>query len=61
MFDNRLVHVETVSAELTINQPREIDLYAKAFHGMTALAVHGRDARALIMAELQHLTGAQKL
>ncbi len=60
MFDDRMVHVEAISAELTITQPREIDLYAKAFHGLTALAVHGRDARALIMAELQHLTGDQK-
>jgi transcriptional regulator with XRE-family HTH domain len=58
MFDDRMVHVEAISAELTITQPREIALYAKAFQGLTALAVHGRDARALLMAELQHLTGA---
>ena len=56
MFDERMVHVEAVSAELTITQPREIALYAKAFHGLTALAVHGRGARALITAELHHLT-----
>jgi len=29
MFDNRAVHVETISAELAITQPREIALYAK--------------------------------
>lgn len=56
MFDDRMVHVEAISAELTITKPREIALYAKAFQGLTALAVHGRDARALITAELQHLT-----
>ena len=60
MFDDRMVHVEAISAELTITQPREIALYAKAFHGLTARAVHGSTARALITAELQHLTGTWK-
>jgi transcriptional regulator with XRE-family HTH domain len=60
MFDDRMVQVEAISAELTITQPREIELYARAFHRLTALAVRGRDARALIMAELQHLTEARK-
>jgi transcriptional regulator with XRE-family HTH domain len=59
MFDDRMVHVEAISAELTITQPREISLYAKAFEGLTALAVNGRDARSLITAELRHLTAAR--
>lgn len=54
MFDNRLVHIETVSAELTISQPREIVLYAKAFEQLTKQAVTGNDARALINAALDH-------
>lgn len=54
MFDSRLVHVETVSAELTIKQPGEIALYAKAFEELTKLAVIGNDARALITSALDH-------
>jgi transcriptional regulator with XRE-family HTH domain len=57
MFDDRMVHVETVSAELTITQPREIALYAKAFHGLSRLAAHGTSARKLISEELSRLTG----
>lgn len=35
IFDNRLVHVETVSAELSISQPREVALYNKAFQQLS--------------------------
>lgn len=52
MFDNRLVHVETISAELTINQPREIALYHKAFEELAKLAVIGNAARSLIATAL---------
>jgi transcriptional regulator with XRE-family HTH domain len=48
IYDDRLVQVETVSAELTVNQPREIALYAKAFQELAQIAVHGAEARALI-------------
>jgi transcriptional regulator with XRE-family HTH domain len=48
MFDNRLVHVETISAELTISQPREIALYAKAIDTLTKQTISGNEARALI-------------
>ena len=54
MFDNRLVHVETVSAELTINQPREIALYNKVFEELAKLVVIGNCARSLITAALDH-------
>jgi transcriptional regulator with XRE-family HTH domain len=52
MFDNRLVHVETISAELTISQPREIALYMKVFETLTKQTVSGNEARALINAAL---------
>lgn len=55
MFDNRLVHVETVSAELTISQPREIVLYRKAFDELAQQAVYGQDARTLIASALDDL------
>ncbi len=50
LYDNRLVHVETISAELTINQPREIALYAAAFDQLARQALYGPPARALITA-----------
>ncbi|MFB7718418.1 helix-turn-helix domain-containing protein [Nocardia sp. NPDC056100] len=48
MYDNRLVRVETVSAELTINQPREIALYGKLFALLSEQAHYGESGRALI-------------
>jgi transcriptional regulator with XRE-family HTH domain len=59
MFDSRIVHVETVSAELSVTQPREIALYVKAFEELSRLAVYGQEARALIRQALRDLdTGA---
>jgi transcriptional regulator with XRE-family HTH domain len=52
MFDNRLVHVETISAELTIKQPREIALYCKVFDELIKLAITGNNARTLITSTL---------
>jgi hypothetical protein len=48
MFDDRLVTVETVSAELSVTQPREVGLYAKAFTGLTKVAKYGKAAKALL-------------
>lgn len=55
IFDNRLVHIETISAELSITQPREITLYTKVFHELTQQAVYGQTARKLITTALNHL------
>lgn len=55
MFDNRLVHVETISAELTISQPREIALYGKAFGELSLQASYGDAARTVIAAALENL------
>ena len=48
MFDDRLVLVEAISAELTITQPREIALYTKAFQALSKQAVYGQGASELI-------------
>jgi transcriptional regulator with XRE-family HTH domain len=48
MFDETQVHVETVSASLTITQPRDITLYSRVFDLLQRSAVHGREARQLI-------------
>ncbi|MEV6320078.1 helix-turn-helix transcriptional regulator [Nocardia sp. NPDC051787] len=52
IFDNDRVMVETVTAELTITQPREIALYGRAFDILAKQAVTGQQARELISAAL---------
>ncbi|WP_171169551.1 helix-turn-helix transcriptional regulator [Streptomyces sp. I05A-00742] len=54
MFDDNLVLVETYSAELSVTQPREIELYSKAFALLRQSAVYGSVARGLIFAAIQH-------
>lgn len=54
MFDARLVLVETYSAELSVTQPREIELYAKAFALLKQSAVYGTAVRDLILTAIQH-------
>jgi hypothetical protein len=48
MFDRHKVQVETVSAELTISQPRELAYYEKAWAALQTQTVYGEDARHLI-------------
>jgi transcriptional regulator with XRE-family HTH domain len=55
IFDDRLVHVEAVSAEISVTQPREIDLYARSFAALAKLAFYGTGARRIIMDELENL------
>lgn len=55
LFDDRVVQVEGISAELTITQPREIALYARAFQELTRAAVYGKGARHLISSALAEL------
>ncbi|MGA5299304.1 helix-turn-helix domain-containing protein [Nucisporomicrobium flavum] len=55
MFDDRLVQVEAVSAEISVTQPREIALYERAFTALAGLAAYGASARAIIMGELDRL------
>ncbi|GAB3440121.1 helix-turn-helix transcriptional regulator [Streptomonospora sediminis] len=56
MFDDRAVMVETVSAELTITQPREIELYARAFTRLQQSAVYGQAGRDLIHRAADYLS-----
>lgn len=48
MYDDTLVSVELLSAQVDITQPSEIALYLKAFEELRAMAVHGSEARVLI-------------
>lgn len=56
IFDRRMVQVETIAAELTVTQPRELDLYERTFQALSAGAVRGEAARALITTALQRRT-----
>jgi hypothetical protein len=48
IFDDRLVLVETVTAELGVRDAEDIALYTKLFEAYWAIAVHGEEASALI-------------
>lgn len=54
MFDDRLVLVETYSAELSVTQPREIEMYAKAFALLQQSAVYGTAVRELVLRAIHH-------
>jgi len=55
MFDDSRVRIETVSASLTITQPRDITLYARVFELLQQSALYGREARRLIGGALRDL------
>lgn len=57
MFDNKVVLVETYSAEFSVTQPREIALYAKAFDLLKKSAAYGQPASTLITKALAQLDG----
>ncbi|MFE7796134.1 helix-turn-helix domain-containing protein [Nocardia sp. NPDC057440] len=48
MFDNKMVLVEGITAELNITQPREIKVYHKTFDVLVGQSVTGEAARSLI-------------
>ncbi|MFJ4674873.1 helix-turn-helix domain-containing protein [Kitasatospora sp. NPDC088783] len=50
LFDDRRVVVETLTAKVNVLQPSEVADYARAFAGLSGMAVHGVKARALIAA-----------
>ncbi|MFG2888030.1 helix-turn-helix domain-containing protein [Streptomyces sp. NPDC048248] len=54
MFDDKLVMVEVLSAEMSVTQPREIELYRKAFALHRQSAVYGQAARDLILTSIDH-------
>jgi transcriptional regulator with XRE-family HTH domain len=48
VFDDDQVHIELLSAQVTVTAPSEITLYVRAFERLARLAVYGDAARALI-------------
>lgn len=55
VFDEERVHVELLTAAVTVTTPGEITQYAHAFEEMAALAVYGSGARSLISAAIDAL------
>ena len=55
LFDERLVQIETMSAGLEITQPREVEVYVRAFALLRQSAVFGKPARELIMRAISEL------
>ncbi|MFD6684189.1 helix-turn-helix domain-containing protein [Micromonospora parva] len=55
VFDDRLVSVELVSAEVTVTQPGEVAQYLSTFERLRSMAVYGASARALILRAIEAL------
>jgi transcriptional regulator with XRE-family HTH domain len=55
ILDEDRVLVELVTAEINVTQPREVDLYARTFTELCAIAAYGSAARALITAAIDSL------
>ena len=55
IFDDARIHVELLSAQVTVTAPSEITLYVRAFEKLAELAVYGTQAEALITAAMDTL------
>jgi len=55
MFDAIRVDTELLSARVMVTQPREIATYDRAFSALSAMAVRGQEARALITSAIAAL------
>ncbi len=56
LLDDDHVNVETFSTELTITQPREIELYGKIFDSLAGIASYGDAARRIIQRAIDDLS-----
>lgn len=56
ILDAREVRIETISAEVTLTQPQEVEVYGRAFDRLAESAVYGRNARRLITEALDELS-----
>jgi transcriptional regulator with XRE-family HTH domain len=55
VYDDRVVHVEHLTAELKLTQPSEIAAYVTFFDRLAEVACYGADARAVITRALAEL------
>jgi hypothetical protein len=56
IFDSLLVALETPTASIEVTRPHEIDLYTRMFEHLSAAAVYGKPARAIVTKVLDELT-----
>ncbi|MFI8967092.1 helix-turn-helix domain-containing protein [Streptomyces sp. NPDC053493] len=56
IYDDTLVSVELLTAQVNITQPSEIALYEKAFEELRSMAVYGSAARARVVAAIEALS-----
>ncbi|GHC90803.1 transcriptional regulator [Nocardiopsis terrae] len=57
IHDDRLVTVETLSAELRLTHPSEVEQYVRAFDLCARAARYGQEARSLILRAIDALNG----
>ncbi|MCQ8770858.1 helix-turn-helix domain-containing protein [Streptomyces telluris] len=55
IFDDERVHVELLTAQVTVTAPGEVAMYVKAFSELRNLAVYGTPARVVVTAALDSL------
>ncbi|RKN39731.1 helix-turn-helix domain-containing protein [Streptomyces hoynatensis] len=55
IFDEECVEVELLTARVMVTSPTDLQQYVRAFADLSALAVHGAEARELITAALHSL------
>ncbi|WP_155053867.1 helix-turn-helix domain-containing protein [Streptomyces blattellae] len=57
VFDDARVHADSLDAAATLTQPGQVDLYVRAFQGLSGSAVYGAAARGLVTRALAALDG----
>ncbi|MFB8089036.1 helix-turn-helix domain-containing protein [Streptomyces sp. NPDC055992] len=55
VFDDQRVHVELLTAQVTLTAPTEVDMYVRAWTDLQGLAVYGASARSLVAGALDTL------
>lgn len=55
IYDDTLVSVELLAAQVSVTEPSDIALYLRAFEELRAMAVYGADARALVVRAIDAL------
>ena len=58
IFDERVVMVENMTAELNLTQPSEVERYLRIFGQLADVARYGSDARAVVTRALADLTAS---
>ena len=58
LYDDRLVAIETIDAEIRLTRPEEIATYTRAFDAYAASAVYGKAAREVLIGVLDRLADA---